>query len=79
MLETDSSSCPDCGMDAQDVPHLFNCTAHPTDMSPVNLWDKPVNTIRYDTGTELSGLAWTNKMMMVEEDIQQQQSMVMWW
>ena len=23
---TDSSSCPDCGMGPQDVPHLFNCT-----------------------------------------------------
>ena len=38
---TNSSSCPDCGIDPHDVPHLFNClfncTAHPTDLSPVNL------------------------------------------
>ena len=27
LKQTDSSSCPDCGMDPQDVPHLFNCTA----------------------------------------------------
>ena len=33
----DSSSCPDCGIDPQDVPHLCNCTAYPTDLSPVNL------------------------------------------
>ena len=43
---TDSSSCQDCGMDPQDVPHLFNCTAHSTDLSHVNLCDKPVKTIR---------------------------------
>ena len=40
--ETRSSSCPDCGMDPQDVPHLFNCTAHPTALTPENLWDRPV-------------------------------------
>ena len=42
----------DCGMDSQDVPHLFNCTAHPNDLSHVNLSDKLVKTIR-----ELSLLA----------------------
>ena len=46
LRQTDSSSCPDCGMDPQDVPHLFDCTAHPDDMLPVNLWDKPVKTIQ---------------------------------
>ena len=46
LKQSDSSSCPDCGMDPQDVPHLFDCTAHPNDLSPVNLWDKPVKTIR---------------------------------
>ena len=30
----------------QDVPHLFDCTGHPNDLSPVNLWDKPVKTIQ---------------------------------
>ena len=43
---TDSSSCPDCGIDQQDIPHLFNCTAHPTDLSPVNLWVRPVKTLQ---------------------------------
>ena len=46
LKQSDSSSCPDCGMDPQDVPHLFDCTAHHNDLSPVNLWDKPVETIR---------------------------------
>ena len=44
--QSNSSCCPDCGMDPQDVPHLFNCTAHHNDLLPVNLWDKPVKTIR---------------------------------
>ena len=40
--------CPDCGVNPHDVPHLFNCTAHPNDLSTVNLWDnldKPVESI----------------------------------
>ena len=46
LKQTDYSSCPDCGIDLQDVPHLFNCTAHPTALTNENLWDRPVNTIR---------------------------------
>ena len=46
LKQSDSSSCPDCGMDTQDVPHLFDCMAHPNDLSPVNLWDKHIETIR---------------------------------
>ena len=42
LKQSDSSSCPDCGMDPQDVPQLIDCTAHPNDLSPVYLWDKPV-------------------------------------
>ena len=38
--------CPDCGVNPHDVPHLFHCTAHPNDLSTVNLWDKPVESIR---------------------------------
>ena len=45
LKQTDFSSCPDCAMDPQDVPHLFNCTAHPYDLSLGNLCDKPVKTI----------------------------------
>ena len=46
LKQSDSSRCPDCGMDPQDVPHLFDCVAHPNDLSPVNLWDKPIEPIR---------------------------------
>ena len=51
LKQTDSSSCPECGMDPHDVPHLFYCMAHPNYLLPMNLWDKPVKTIR-----ELSSL-----------------------
>ena len=46
LKQSESTSCPDCGMDPQDVPHLFDCMAHPNDLSPVNLWDKHIDTIR---------------------------------
>ena len=55
-------------MDPQDVPHLFDCTDHPIDLFPVNLWDKPVEMIG-----ELSFLDPGNldlQMRMVEEGIQ---------
>ena len=58
-------------MDPQDVPHLFDCTAHPNDLSPVNLWDKPVKTTH-----ELSFLdpgILDKQLSVVEEVIQQQQ------
>ena len=69
LKKSDFSICPDCGMDPQDVPHLFDYTAHPNDLSHVNLWDKPVETIR-----ELSFLDPGNldlQMRMVEDGIQQ--------
>ena len=43
---TADPKCPDCGVNPYDVPHLFNCTAHPNNLSTVNLWDKPVESIR---------------------------------
>ena len=63
LKQTDSSSCPDCGMDPQYVPHLFNCTAHPTALTPESLWDRLVKTIREPGLTT----------RMVERGIQQQQ------
>ena len=44
--QTDSTSCLDCEMDSQDVPHLFNCTAHPTALTHTNLWDRPIKTTK---------------------------------
>ena len=46
LKQTIDPRCPDCGVNPHDVPHLFNCTAHPNALSTVNLWDKPVESIR---------------------------------
>ena len=46
-------------MDPQDVPHLFDCVAHPNDLSPVNLWDKPIETIRELSFRDPGNLNWS--------------------
>ena len=56
LKQTNSSSCPDCGMDPQDVPHLFDCTAHTIDPLHVNLWDRPIETIRELSFLDLGNL-----------------------
>ena len=33
--------CPDCTNDDHTVQHLFSCTAHPTSLTPVDLWTSP--------------------------------------
>ena len=33
--------CPDCGCTPHDTVHLFNCTANPTTLSPLDLWKNP--------------------------------------
>ena len=50
LKQSDSSSCPDCGMDPQDVPHLFDCMAHPNVTCELM-----GQASQDDTGTELSG------------------------
>ena len=35
-----------CGKTPHDVKHLFNCPAHPTTMTPSDLWNRPVDAIR---------------------------------
>ena len=40
-----------CGKTPHNVTHLFNCPAHPTTMTPSDLWNRPVDAIR-----ELSNL-----------------------
>ena len=46
LKQTVDPRCPDCGVNPHDVLHLFNCTAHPNALSTMNLWDKPVESIR---------------------------------
>ena len=38
--------CADCGKTPHDVKHLFACPAHLTTLIPLDLWSKPVETIR---------------------------------
>lgn len=36
-----SDLCPDCNAQPQTTAHLFNCTAFPTSLTPVDLWENP--------------------------------------
>ena len=36
-----SPICPECNTAEHTVPHLFSCTAHPTDLCPADLWERP--------------------------------------
>ena len=46
VLGEPSDICTDRGASPQDLIHLFACTTHPTDLSPVDLWRNPVGSIR---------------------------------
>ena len=37
--------CADCGKTPHNVKHHFNCPAHPTTMTPLDLWNRPVDKI----------------------------------
>ena len=36
-----NASCPECRLFSDSVDHLFNCPAHPTNLSPDDLWHQP--------------------------------------
>ena len=38
--------CADCDKTPHDGKHLFNCPAHPTTMTPSDLWNRHVDAIR---------------------------------
>ena len=38
--------CTGCGKTPHNVKHLFNCPAHPTTLTPSDLWNRPVDAIR---------------------------------
>ena len=40
-----SDICTNCGASPQDVRHLFAYNAHPTDLSPEDIWRNPVGSI----------------------------------
>ena len=37
-----SPLCPDCSLEEHTTPHLFECSAKPTDLTPWSLWESPV-------------------------------------
>ena len=37
--------CPDCGLFAQTVQHLFECPAHPTTLDVMTLWERPRDAV----------------------------------
>ena len=42
-----NNCCDDCGGSPHDVPHLFNCPAHPTTLTPLDLWTNPSSSIQH--------------------------------
>ena len=36
-----NDSCPECRLFSNSVDHIFNCPAHPTNLSPEDLWHQP--------------------------------------
>ena len=42
-----SPTCPHCGTDIQTVHHVFCCTATPTDLSFIDLWDNPTRVANF--------------------------------
>ena len=39
--------CPDCLLHPHTTQHLFNCPTYPTDLTPTDLWTKPIECARY--------------------------------
>ena len=44
---TEDQNCPKCGTEPHTTLHLFNCPLDPTDLSPEDLWTRPVETARF--------------------------------
>ena len=38
---------PECGAADHTVPHIFSCTTRPTDLCPVDLWERPREVARF--------------------------------
>ena len=39
--QSPTSLCPSCNLHTHTVNHVFNCAAHPTSLSPIDLWQRP--------------------------------------
>ena len=42
--ESIPDNCPNCNLTPHDVIHLFNCPMKPTELKPIDLWNKPKKT-----------------------------------
>ena len=45
--QSDSSICPCCRQVDHTVQHVFECPEYPTDLSPLDLWQRPVGAARF--------------------------------
>ena len=46
-----SSTCPDCGVSPQTSAHLFECSAHPTQLGVIDLWNNPIRAASFLSST----------------------------
>ena len=44
---TDSPRCPDCNLTDHTTDHLFNCTVKPTNLTTIDLWNKPIKCVEF--------------------------------
>ena len=42
-----SPACPCCRQADHTTDHLFNCSEHPTDLTPLDLWHRPVEALEF--------------------------------
>ena len=49
---SDTDLCPECGRAPHTVRHLFGCEVHPTALSPVDLWTRPIEVASFISGME---------------------------
>ena len=45
--DTTPDTCPECGVSPHDTNHLFACTANPTLLTPLDLWERPVEVAAF--------------------------------
>ena len=47
---SDAAACPECDSSPHTVHHLFDCPAHPTTLTPLDLWRRPTRVAAYLLG-----------------------------
>ena len=59
--------CADCGMTPHDVKHLFVYPAHPTTITPSDLWSRPADTVRELSYLEARDTDWNEHGLKGEQ------------